>query len=236
MQASPGDTGDRNPSAEGSRDTPDPTGYAQPDMPGPAGADAAGPVVRRRRTGLWAGAGGAVVAAAVAVVLVLVFAVNRGSGQAWTLTAAAQADGFPRVNTAGATGTLDSMASGLQSAANRSSNDGHINSTVVAVYNMNGSQGGADDPVAFIGLNGSFTSTALQQMQSGMGAKMLSVKAGPHGGTAKCGTAASGYEACYWATSTTVGILEFNPIEAEDPNVLDVLMIQMRNDLEKPVS
>jgi hypothetical protein len=204
-------------------------------MPGPAGADAAGPVVRRRRTRLWAGAGGAVVAAAVAVVLVLVFAVNGGSGQAWTLTAKAQADGFPRVNTTGATGTLDHMASELQSAANRSSDNGHINSTVVAVYNMNGSQGGADNPVAFIGLNGSFSSTAISSMETGLGAKMVSVKAGPHGGTANCGTAASGNRACYWATSTTVGVLEFNPIEAEDPNVLDVLMIQMRNDLEKPV-
>jgi hypothetical protein len=235
MQVSPGDTGDGNPSLEGSRDTLDLTGYAQPDTTDLAGADAAGLVVRRRRTGLWLGIGGAVVAAAVAVVLVLIFAVNGGSSQAWTLTAPTQADGFPQINTAGATGSLDNMASELQSAANRSSDNGHINSTVVAVYGMNGSQGGADNPVAFIGLNGSFSSTAISSMQTGLGAKMVSVKAGPHGGTANCGTAASGNRACYWASSTTVGILEFNPTETANPNVLDALMIKMRNDVEKPV-
>jgi hypothetical protein len=234
MQASSGDSGDGNPPPEGSGNTPDLAGYAQPDTTGLPGAEAAGPVVRRSRTGLWLGAGGAV-AVTVAVALVLIFVVNGGSGQAWTLTAPTQADGFPQINTAGATGSLDSMASELQSAANRSSDNGHINSTVVAVYNMNGSQGGADNPVAFIGLNGSFSSTAISSMQTGLGAKMVSVKAGPHGGNANCGTAASGNRACYWATSTTVGILEFNPTETANPNLLDALMIKMRNDVEEPV-
>jgi hypothetical protein len=183
MQASSGDSGDGNPPPEGSGDTPDLAGYAQPDTTGLPGDAAASPVVRRRRTGLWLGVGGAVTVA-VAVALVLIFVVNGGSSQAWTLTAPTQADGFPQINTAGATGSLDNMASELQSAANRSSDNGHINSTVVAVYNMNGSQGD---------------------------------------------------RACYWATSTTVGILEFNPTETANPNLLDALMIKMRNDVEKPV-
>jgi hypothetical protein len=234
MQASSGDSGDGNPPLEGSGDTPELAVDVQPDTTDLAGADAAGPVVRRRRTGLWLGAGGAA-AVAVAVVLVLIFVVNGGSSQAWTLAAPTQVDGFPQINTAGATGSLDNMASELQSAANRSPDNGHINSTVVAIYNMNGSQGGAANPVAFVGLNGSFSSTGISSMQTGLGAKIVSVKAGPHGGTANCGTVASGNRACYWATSTTVGILEFNPTESADPNVLDALMIKMRNDLEKPV-
>jgi hypothetical protein len=70
---------------------------------------------------------------------------------------------------------------------------------------MNGAQAGVGNLVAFLGFNGSFTATAIQQVVGSAGGSTL----------------------------TTIGVLEFETTVAETTNVLDVLMIQMRNALEK---
>jgi hypothetical protein len=188
----------------------------------------------RRRSGLWLGVGGVVVAAAVAVVLVLMFVVNPGDGsQAWTLTTPAQAADFPRVKVPALTRIFSGRMSEFKSLTNAKSRVAHISSTVIAVYNMGIPQNGGGIPVVFIGFNGTFAITGIPRMADNPVRGMLKVNAGPHGGTAKCGTYKSVHEMCYWITGTTMGFLLFASTVTDPVNALDVLMIEMRNDLER---
>jgi hypothetical protein len=183
----------------------------------PAAGGQPGP--RRRRRGLWLGAGGAAVVIIAAVVVV---AVTTGKGSAppppsptgplacdvpgnpvsgsgqWTLVTPPTVCGLPKYNTAEmqqanqeALGSLEELlsAAGLVGAS-----PGQYKSSFTQ---------------AFIGLKGTFHTgpalAALESTGSQLESPFRSVPAGPHGGAMGCAVVTTGTWQCVWATTTTLG-------------------------------
>jgi hypothetical protein len=244
-QQQPGAGYGQPPAGPGYGQQPPGGGYGQQAYPGygqqpgygypGAGAGYAGPggaTPPRRRTGMWLGIGGAVVAAAVAIALVLFFVLGN---QDWKLSTPQNADGLSRLNNSAISGQLKSAINTVRTQFDKVPDAGKLNSVVDAVYSLGGSQQGSGIPnlVIFVGLNGTFNiDSALKGVMTGSG-NLPSVAPGPHGGLAQCGSDGSGDEGCVWATGTTVGIIAIEPNGAEPTGHLDSLMIGMRKDLEQ---
>lgn len=190
----------------------------------------------RRRTGLWLGLGGVVLAAALALVLVLIVFANNASGPAWRLVAAEKAGGLPRNNNPGVSAALGQSIGTVRAQFDRMPHAGRIGSTVDAVYNLAPTRVGAIPKlVVFVGLNGRFNPQAVVAGMTAGGAMLPTVAPGSHGGIAECGSDSTGSTACFWVTGTTIGFLVVEPNGAEAVSGLDVLMIKIRNSVERPV-
>jgi hypothetical protein len=138
-------------------------------------------------------------------------AVNgAGTSAAYVLSAPATAGGYPRttpvspavqaIGTAGATQLMTAVQAG----------GGKTASSVTGQYRILG-----DQFLGYAGYTGKFTPALVLRDFSLGAANVTAEAAGPHGGQLACGQvsvttpAASAGEACVWATTTTVGLVEF---------------------------
>jgi hypothetical protein len=156
----------------------------------------------------------------------------------WQLVAPVQAAGLPldqNAESSAAYGQYQPTVSGanedLQSA-------GHATSGVFAIYELKAAPPNqAPQLVILAGYNGTFDPSAvLAKAEShAKGTKVATAAAGPHGGSAFCGTSGAGASAsgvCFWVTPTTYAVVTEIGAGAKTVSGLPALMVKMRADVE----
>ena len=156
----------------------------------------------------------------------------------WELVSPVEAGGLPLDQSAEASGAYDQYRPTVSGVNKKLTSAGHATSGAFGIYDLKPVSGNqAPQVVIFAGYNGTFTPQAvLSQEESQMsGAKVTTVAAGPHGGSAMCasqGTGANAQGVCVWVTGTTYAFLLEIGTSTNAESSLPGLMVKMRTELE----
>jgi hypothetical protein len=156
----------------------------------------------------------------------------------WRLVAPVQAAGLPLDRSAETTGANSQYQPTMSGVNQQLGSAGHATSVTYGIYLLRATPPGqAPQLVLFAGYNGTFNPPALMAKASSHTAtvKVTTVAAGPHGGSAFCGTSGTGASAsgvCFWVTPTTYAVVLEKGTGAQAVSGMPALMVKMRADVE----
>jgi hypothetical protein len=156
----------------------------------------------------------------------------------WQLVAPVQAAGLPLDQFAETTGAYAQYRPTMPGVNQELGSAGHATSVAYGIYLFKATPPNqAPQLVILAGYNGTFNPSALIAKASShtTRVKVATVDAGPHGGSAFCGTSGAGASTtgiCFWATPTTYAVLLETGTGAKAVAGLPALMVKMRADVE----
>jgi hypothetical protein len=154
----------------------------------------------------------------------------------WKLVVPTEAGGLPLDESAVQSGAYDQYAPSVSGVNKQLRSAGHARSEVFGIYDLKPGGGNrAPQVVIFAGYTGTFNPQAVVGTTESWlaGAKVTTDTAGPHGGSAICGSSGTGAEGvCVWVTGTTYALLLETGTGARAVSSMPGLLVRMRGDVE----